>query len=90
MTFGLKQKMNLDFRYAHALYKCETLLLPEGLNELLNVAYAANQMGNVERFKKCLLVYWKYRDHATPDQRNKYIQLLSINECGEISIRSFA
>lgn len=81
----LMQKMYLDFRYAHALYKCETLLLPEGLNELLNVAYAANQIGNLERFKKCLLIYWKYRHHSTPDQRNKYIQLLSMKECEESS-----
>ncbi|WP_057914689.1 helix-turn-helix domain-containing protein [Peribacillus muralis] len=76
----IKQKMYLDFRYAHALYQCKTHIFPEGLNELLNVAYTANQIGNVERFKKCLLVYWKYSYHATPDQRNKYIQLLSTKE----------
>jgi len=80
----LKQKVNLDFRYAYALYQCETLLLPEGLDELLNVANTANQIGNIERFKKCLLIYWKYRHHATDDQRNKYIQLLGINEYEEI------
>ncbi|MCP3740277.1 helix-turn-helix domain-containing protein [Rossellomorea sp. BNER] len=80
----LKQKMYLDFRYAHALYQCKTLILPEGLNELLNVAYTANQIGNVERFKKCLFIYWKYRHHATPDQKNKYIQLLGIKEYEEI------
>ncbi|PEJ57945.1 hypothetical protein CN692_10650 [Bacillus sp. AFS002410] len=74
----LNQKMNLDFRYAYALYQCKSKLLPEGLNELLDVAYIANQIGNVERFKKCLLVYWKYRLYATSDQSNKYIQLLSI------------
>jgi transcriptional regulator with XRE-family HTH domain len=86
----LKEKVHLDFRYAHALYQCETLSLPEGLDELLNVANKANQIGNVERFKKCLLVYWKYRHHATPDQKNKYIQLLSLKECGEIPSRSYA
>ncbi|MFC7785817.1 helix-turn-helix domain-containing protein [Rossellomorea sp. GCM10028870] len=80
----LKQKVNLDFRYAYALYQCETLLLPEGLDELLKVASTANQIGNIERFKKCLLIYWKYRHHATDDQRNKYIQLLGINEYHEI------
>jgi len=77
----LEQKMDLDFRYAQALYQCETLLLPEGLNELLDVAYESNQIGNVERFKKCLLIYWEYRHHATFEQMDKYIQLLSIKEC---------
>jgi transcriptional regulator with XRE-family HTH domain len=80
----LKQKMHLDFRYAHALYQCEKHFLPEGLDELLEVAYTANQIGNVDRFKKCLLVYWKYRHHATPHQKNKYIQLLDIKEYEEI------
>jgi hypothetical protein len=77
----LERKLDLDFRYAQALYQCETLLLPEGLNELLDVAYASNQIGNVERFKKCLLIYWEYRHHATFEQMDKYIQLLSIKEC---------
>ncbi|WP_201714129.1 helix-turn-helix domain-containing protein [Rossellomorea arthrocnemi] len=85
----LKQKVNLDFRYAYALYQCETLLLPEGLDELLNVANTANQIGNIERFKKCLLIYWRYRHHATDDQRNKYIQLLGINEHEEINEYSY-
>jgi hypothetical protein len=53
------------------------------------VANTANQIGNIERFKKCLLIYWRYRHHATDDQRNKYIQLLGINEHEEINEYSY-
>ncbi|MFF2877566.1 helix-turn-helix domain-containing protein [Gottfriedia sp. NPDC057991] len=86
----LKQKVHLDFRYAYAFYQCESLQLPNGLNELLDVAYTANQIGNLERFNKCLLIYWRYKDYATSDQINKYIQLLSINGIKESSLRNFA
>lgn len=85
----LKQKVHLDFRYAHAYYQCESLQLQKGLDELLDVAYTANQIGNLERFNKCLLIYWRFKNHATSDQINKYIQLLSINGIKEISTRNF-
>jgi len=75
----IKQKMHLDFRYAYAFYQCESLQLPNGLDELLDVAFTANKIGNLERFNKCLLIYWRYKQHATSEQINKYIQLLSIN-----------
>ncbi|WP_179865608.1 helix-turn-helix domain-containing protein [Bacillus sp. AFS017336] len=75
----LKQKIYLDFHYAFALYQCKSKLLPDGLDELLEVAYSATQLGNLEKLKKCLLVYWEFRDHVTEDQRNKYIELLSTN-----------
>ncbi|WP_335480766.1 hypothetical protein [Gottfriedia acidiceleris] len=80
----------MDFRYAYAFYQCESSQLPKGLDELLDVACTANQIGNLERFNKCLLIYWRYKDHATSDQINKYIQLLSINGIMESSLRNFA
>ncbi|MFB7140380.1 helix-turn-helix domain-containing protein [Gottfriedia sp. NPDC056225] len=86
----LKQKVYLEFRYAYALFQCESLQFPNGLDELLDVAYVANQIGNLERFNKCLLVYWRYKHHATSNQINKYIQLLSINGMKESSSSNFA
>ncbi|WP_088014057.1 helix-turn-helix domain-containing protein [Gottfriedia acidiceleris] len=85
----LKQKVSLEFRYAHALYWCESLQVQKGLDELLDVAYTANQIGNLERFNKCLRIYWRFKNHANSDQINKYIQLLSINGIKEGSTRNF-
>jgi transcriptional regulator with XRE-family HTH domain len=54
----LKQKMYLDFRYAFALYQCKSLLLPEGLDELLEVAYTAiqiRQCGEIQKMSSRLL-----------------------------------
>ncbi|MFD4705645.1 helix-turn-helix domain-containing protein [Gottfriedia sp. NPDC058432] len=77
----LKQKMYWDFRYAHALYWCKRNQFSKGLDELLDVAEAANQIRNMERLKQCLQVYWEYRSYATIEHEVKYKQLLSIKEC---------
>ncbi|MBO9130752.1 helix-turn-helix transcriptional regulator [Bacillus sp. 165] len=76
----LKEKMYLDFRYAYALYQCKRSLFSEGITTLLDVAYAAYNIRNMERFHKCLLSFWKYRYDAAPHQEEQYIQLLSISE----------
>ena len=82
-----KQKMYLNFLYAHALYQCKKEKFPLGLNELLDVAFSANQIGNVKRLQKCLLEYWRYRHLATPEQEDKYIELLNTYEYKKTSIR---
>lgn len=73
----LKEKKNLDFRYAYALYLCKSHQVEEGLNQLLEVADLSNRIGNLERLKKCLLSFWRYRLHASLQHEEKYIQLLS-------------
>jgi transcriptional regulator with XRE-family HTH domain len=73
----LKEKRYLDFRYAHALFQCKCNQYDEGLNELLEVADSSMRIGNIERFKKCLLTFWKYRLFATPQHDRKYSQILS-------------
>ncbi|TCP31772.1 hypothetical protein EV207_102265 [Scopulibacillus darangshiensis] len=75
-----KQQMYLYFRYAHALYLCMTNHTTEGLNELLDVAALASQIGNIERLKQCLLVYWEYREQTTPELESRYRQLLNSGE----------
>lgn len=75
----LKEKMNLDFRYAYALFQCKINQFNEGLNELLKVADSSIRIGNIERFKKCLLIFWKYRLYSTPQHDQRYSQMLSIN-----------
>jgi hypothetical protein len=73
----LKEKMYLDFRYANALLHCKCKQFERGLMELLEVAALSNRIGNIERFKKCLLAFWQYRFYATPQHEEKYTQLLS-------------
>lgn len=72
----LKEKMNLDFRYAHALFQCKNSQFEKGLDELIEVADLSNRIGNMERFKKCLLAFWHYRVHATSQHDKKYSNLL--------------
>ncbi|MGD6779812.1 helix-turn-helix domain-containing protein [Sutcliffiella horikoshii] len=72
----LKEKMYLDFRYAYALFQCKCSQFEEGMIVLLEVAELSNRIGNMERFKKCLLAFWQYRIHATSEHEEKYIQLL--------------
>ncbi|MDF2038402.1 helix-turn-helix transcriptional regulator [Cytobacillus oceanisediminis] len=73
----LKEKMYWDFRYAHALLQCKSNQVEKGLIELLEVAALSNSIGNIERFKKCLLAFWQYRFFAAPHHEEKYTQLLS-------------
>ncbi|MFJ7934604.1 hypothetical protein [Sporosarcina sp. NPDC096371] len=73
----IKEKMYMDFKYAHALYLCKSKAFVEGLNELLDIATVANKIRNFERLKKCILVYWGYRQYATVEHEAKFIELLS-------------
>jgi transcriptional regulator with XRE-family HTH domain len=73
----LKEKMNLDFRYAHSLFLCKSSQFEKGLDELVEVADLSNRIGNMERFKKCLLAFWNYRVYATSQHDKKYSQLLN-------------
>jgi transcriptional regulator with XRE-family HTH domain len=73
----LKEKMYLDFLYANALFQCKSNQIEKGLNELLEVADSSIRIGNVERFKKCLLTFWKYRCYATSQHEERYSKLLS-------------
>lgn len=72
----LKEKKNLDFRYAYALFQCKCNHFENGLMELLEVAELSNRIGNMERFKKCLLAFWQYRFYANNQHEEKYTQLL--------------
>jgi transcriptional regulator with XRE-family HTH domain len=76
----LKEKMYWDFRYAHALLQCKSNQIEKGLIELLEVAALSNSIGNIERFKKCLLAFWQYRFFAAPHHEEKYTQLLSTGD----------
>lgn len=73
----LKQKMYLNFLFAHALYQCKRELFPDGLNELLDVAIYANKIGNVKRLQRCLLEYWRHKHLASSEQEEKYMELLN-------------
>lgn len=72
----LKEKRYLDFRYAFALFQCKSNQYDRGLNVLLEVAESSMRIGNIERFKKCLLAFWEYRTYATPQHDENYCLLL--------------
>ncbi|WP_436373363.1 helix-turn-helix domain-containing protein [Cytobacillus sp. BC1816] len=76
----LKEKMYWDFRYAHALLQCKCNQFEKGLMDLLEVAATSNKIGNIERFKKCLLAFWQYRIYADALHEEKYTQLLMTNQ----------
>ncbi|WP_342542973.1 helix-turn-helix transcriptional regulator [Paenisporosarcina sp. FSL H8-0542] len=70
-----QQQLYLRFRYAYALYHFASKRFSEGLYEVLDVAYAANQIGNRERFKQCILIYWEYREYVTVEHEAMYVKL---------------
>lgn len=71
-----RQHMYLHFRFANALYFCESNQTSKGLHELLDVAYQANKLGVMKRFKQCLQIYWNYKNHIDFEHERKYMQLL--------------
>lgn len=73
-----KQHIYLYFRYTYALYECTTGNFLEGLDEILDVAYIADKIGNNERFKKCLLLFWEYREEADMELEEKYARTLRV------------
>ncbi|MEK5393491.1 hypothetical protein NSQ59_24595 [Margalitia sp. FSL K6-0131] len=79
-----QKQMYLRFRYAYAMYYFACKRYSEGLDEVLDVAYAAKEIGITERFKQCLLIYWEYRFFATVEHAERYKKLLSIDEFNEI------
>ncbi|PUB08208.1 hypothetical protein, partial [Paenisporosarcina sp. OV554] len=70
-----QQQLYLRFRYAYALYHFASKQFSEGLYEVLDVAYAANQIGNRERCKQCILIYWEYREYVTVEHEAMYVKL---------------
>ncbi|PEJ57111.1 hypothetical protein CN692_14570 [Bacillus sp. AFS002410] len=72
-----KQHLYLDYCYALGLLKCEKNKVNEGLDEILNVALKVKNTEIHERFQKCLLAIWHYRDSLSKELEEKYIRILS-------------
>ncbi|MFB7138717.1 helix-turn-helix domain-containing protein [Gottfriedia sp. NPDC056225] len=73
----LKQHLYLDYCYALGVLKCETNQINEGLDEILNVALKVKNSEIHERFQKCLIAIWHYRDFLSKELEEKYIRILS-------------
>lgn len=71
-----KQHLFLDYCYAQALLKCEKKYFVDGLNDLINVARRVKNAGILEKFNKCLLSIWNYRDHLTAQLDKNYMEML--------------
>ncbi|MGG1674315.1 helix-turn-helix domain-containing protein [Neobacillus sp. NRS-1170] len=74
---SFKQQAYLRFRFARSLFLCKNNQTKEGLDELLEVANSARSIGNMEMLKRCLLLFWSYRNHVNVEQEIKYKQLLN-------------
>ncbi|PEL07365.1 helix-turn-helix transcriptional regulator [Bacillus sp. AFS017336] len=72
-----KQHLYIDYCFALGLLKCETNKINEGLDEILNVALKVKNSEIHERFQKCLLTIWHYRNFFSKELEEKYIQILS-------------
>jgi hypothetical protein len=70
-------KMYLHFHYTLALYLCARNEMEEGLHKLLDVANKAFELGNLDRFKQCLQIIWKYKFQSKIEHEKKYLQLLT-------------
>ncbi|HLQ72048.1 MAG TPA: helix-turn-helix transcriptional regulator [Bacillota bacterium] len=79
-----QQQMYLRFRYAYAMYLFEKGYDSDGLFEVLEVARTSRQIGNLDRFNQCLLVYWKYKDSATVEHEDIYIEMLEIKNISKM------
>ncbi|MFD9625493.1 helix-turn-helix domain-containing protein [Peribacillus muralis] len=73
-----KQHIYLYFRYTFAMYECTIGNFLDGLDEILDVAYIADNIGNNERFKKCLLLFWEFRKEADMELEEKYLRILRV------------
>ncbi|MEH7450880.1 hypothetical protein [Gottfriedia acidiceleris] len=76
-TTNEPRRIELYFHYAHALYHCAQNEYEEGLQELLDVASKASELGKIKRFKHCLQIFWKSKNHTTNEIENKFMELLA-------------
>lgn len=73
-------KLLLEFRYTHAIYLFATSHINKGVDETLEAARLADQLGNMERFKDSLRLFWQYFEYISAVQKAKYEQLLRRSE----------
>lgn len=66
------KKLLLLFRYYHAAYQFAIGNMAKGFEETIEAVQLANQLGNTEKLKDCLLLYRQYHEHATPVHREAY------------------
>jgi transcriptional regulator with XRE-family HTH domain len=87
-----KQQLYLDYGYAQALLKCEKKYYVDGLNDLINVAKKVKNAGILEKFNKCLLSIWHYRDYLTEQLDKEYMEMLiedkNINKVSKSFVKS--
>lgn len=73
-------KLLLRFRYIHAIYYFETDNIQRGIDETLEALRLADQLGNAERFKDSLLLFWHHHQYTSDYQKEKYELILRRSE----------
>jgi hypothetical protein len=73
-------KFLLRFRYFHALYHFKIGTVEKGLDETIEAARLADKLGNTERFKDSLWLYWQYHQYTSASQKAKFEQILRRSE----------
>ncbi|WP_346773970.1 helix-turn-helix transcriptional regulator [Brevibacillus sp. SYP-B805] len=69
-------KLLLDFSYHHASLLFATGQIAHAVDEILEAIRLADKLGNMERFKDSLRLFWQYHEHTSPDQKAKFYSLL--------------
>lgn len=73
-------RLLLDFRISYAKYLFHVNLFGLGLEEILHAIYLADHLGNMERFRESLRLFWKYHEHTSPSQKAKLDHILGRND----------
>jgi phosphoglycolate phosphatase-like HAD superfamily hydrolase len=73
-------KLLLDFSYHHAAFLFATGQITQAVDEILEAMRLADKLGNMERFKDSLRLFWQYHEHTSPHQKAKFHHLLKRSE----------
>jgi hypothetical protein len=76
----LMAKLLLRFRQIHAVYHFQIGNIEKGIDETIEAIRLADELGNTERFKDSLWLYWQYHQYTSARQKAKYEQMLKRSE----------
>ncbi|MGG0175788.1 helix-turn-helix domain-containing protein [Gottfriedia acidiceleris] len=82
--YSFKKQMFLRFRYTYALFLFECNRYTEGFDVLLDVASKFRKVRMIDRFKQCLIVYWKNRDNISTKHEEIYLRLLETDQMNKL------
>ncbi|QOT01479.1 helix-turn-helix transcriptional regulator (plasmid) [Brevibacterium sp. JNUCC-42] len=64
------------FRYCKTIYDLKKGCIESALEEILYCIHLADKLNHQRKFKQCVWLFWKYRVHASEDQRKVFQNIL--------------